>query len=107
MKAIDYSDVVHPSANLDIESEHVPIVDDVAPICLGCKEQLLFTEGAAEGIAFMRMCEVTQSVFSCPECGCRMVIFPKGKVPLTDTDEVLVVGPPEDGFFIALAHGST
>ena len=61
----------------------------------------LAQHGTPEDIAFSRMCTVTQTVFSCPACYLRMVIFPKGEVPIDSSTTEVVVGPPAEGFHIA------
>lgn len=98
---IDDKALIHLESMLDIQEPSQPIGPDY-PACLECKEKLEFTEHATDTIAFKRMCTVTQTVFSCPACGCRMVIFSKGTVPYDSTEEGdLAVGPPTEGFHIA------
>ena len=104
---IDHTKLVRPTANLDVAEPHVPIPEEGSPKCLKCGEPLSFTERAAEEIAFARMMEVTQTVIACPDCGCRMVIFPKGDVKHEMVEDGLVVHAPSEGFFIALGPTET
>ena len=98
MELIDHKDLRHPEINLKIE-EGVQILD-TSPECCACSKTLDFTETAIEEISFVRMCEVTQTIFDCPHCGISLIIFPKGGIETEMRQEDLVVGPPSDGFFI-------
>ena len=64
MKPIDSENLRHPDENLKINGG-VQIGEDV-PSCPACNTKLDFTEIAMEEIAFVRMCEVTQTLFDCP-----------------------------------------
>lgn len=46
-------------------------------------------------------------LFSCPDCGCRMVIFPKGEVRHESVEDGLVVHALSEGFFYALSPTGT
>ncbi len=97
---IERKALIHLETRLDIVEPSTPITSD-SPPCLGCGVPLEFAEDALEDIAFSRMCTVTQTVFSCPACYLRMVIFPKGEVPIDSSTTEVVVGPPAEGFHIA------
>ncbi len=84
------------------ESTRVKLGSDW-PKCLGCGEAIRFDDDAMETITFRRMCEDRQSIFQCPECRCRHVIFAEGEVLVSSTPECVSVHPPEDGYSIAKA----
>jgi hypothetical protein len=93
--------LIHLEASLEIEEPSTPITGDKPP-CPACGTPLEFTDMARENILFKFVCKVTQTVFSCPECYARLVIFSKGDVPAKPTAEGNVVfGPPMGGFHIA------
>lgn len=71
--------------------------------CLECNEEIRFDDQAIETITFRRMCEDRQTIFSCPRCGCRHVIFAGGEVPVSSTSDCVTVHAPKDGYFLAKA----
>ena len=97
---IDADDIESPEVTLPIVGEGTPIGADV--LCVACSAKLDFTDLALECIAFQRMCEVQQSVVTCPACSARMAIFAVGDMPVQSSPEVVIVGPPSEGFRIAL-----
>lgn len=96
---VDNADLHHPEANQPVESGVRIEGEDV--VCPVCSKPILFTESAVEEISFVRMCEVTQTIFDCQHCGVPLIIFPKGDISTKVSEGELVVGPPSDGFYIA------
>lgn len=98
-----------------------------SPKCLACAAPIRFDDDAMEAITFRRpivpdgtmwarpmgaaigrdqgMCENRQSVFSCPACRCRQVIYAEGEIPMTNAPGELCVHPPEDGYYLAKVAG--
>jgi len=71
--------------------------------CLECEEVMHFDDDAVETITFARMCENRQSVFQCPVCRCRHVIFAEGEVAITSTSDCVTVSAPEGGYCLVKA----
>lgn len=99
MKLIDHTDLESPQDRID-PIDPIPFTDEKHG-CLGCGEPLRFTPAGAEMLTFARMCEIPQSIVTCPNCKLRMVVTALGEIPMDHTDEALVIGAPTEGWSIA------
>ena len=97
---IDHTQLELPEEAVPFTGEAVPVPDE-GPSCVACKTKLDFTPDAAEVIAIRRICEVSQTIITCPFCSVRMVVFPAGGVPVEPSETEVVVGPPALGWRIA------
>jgi len=84
------------------ETTRIRLGDDW-PKCLECSAEIRFDDQAMETITFRRMCEDRQSIFSCPACHCRHVIFAEGEVPVLSTPDCVTVEAPKGGYALAKA----
>lgn len=94
-------DLDFPHFAVDPDGEPKQIAEDLKGECPYCAANLQPDPAAYKLIHDRRMCEVTQTIVHCPECSNSVAFFSKGE-PLTEiTPEGLLVGEPENGWWIS------